>query len=352
MTTVEAPTLLIRNADVAELASRILCGAATEFELQRAKPDEVFAIKSDTGAVHYRALPSPVTKDAKKGDRTRRYCASAESVDRMGDVIRVAGWRFEQFAENPVACWGHFTEKHAIGTVSDWTKGRAGDVRVLKESITYFDAETSPEAEKTLRVVDAMAALGLRPAVSVGFLPVKARPATDEEAKAFGMPPWGIFYEEQHQLELSNVTVPAHPDALLARAMDSLVRSGKVQREIADEVLAGAARRQRVFALGGLDDERDESDLDEVAELRAQVDALSKRIDGIEAENRTVYASCREAIAAAESRASSGSGIQREPARREPDGTAEIGERRIVLSQASSAELVGRLVDGLTASLR
>lgn len=347
---VEAPTLLLRNADVAELASRILCGVATARELERASVEEVLAIKRDTGAIHYRALTSPVTKDAKKGDRTRRFIASAESADRMGDVIRVAGWRFENFAKNPVACWGHATEKHPIGTVSDWTKGRAGDVRVLKESITYFDADVSAEAEQTMRIVDAMSALGLQPAVSVGFLPLKARMPTEDEARQYGMPGWGVMFEEQDQLELSNVTVPAHPDALLARAMEGLVKSGQVQREVADQVLASAGRyERRVFALGGVE----ESESDPVAELRAQVETLTARISEIEAENRSVYASCQEAIAQAKSGQSNEVDIVRRLERLEqPDGTTGSDARRIVQpTPETTAALIGEVLDRLASRL-
>lgn len=351
MTTIEAPTLLIPNADVAELASKILCGVASEFELRTAKLDEVLAIKRDTGAIHYRALTGRVTKDAKKGERTRRYVASAESRDRMGDVIRVGGWTFDDFAKNPVACWGHETEKHPIGTVSDWSKGRVGDIRVLKESITYFGSDVNPIAEQTLRVVDAMVALDLQPAVSVGFLPIKARMPTEDEVKLYGMPGWGIFYEEQSQLELSNVTVPAHPGALYARALEGLVKTGQVTREVADAVLATSERRQRVFALGAPEVDDEPAKPDTNAEVLAELKALRAENAQIRAENAAVYGSCQRLLERAESRASSDSGAQPAVDRQEPDGTVENGERRMVLSQAGSAELVGRLAKGLTAGL-
>lgn len=345
MSQVEAPTLLIRNADLAALASRILCGVASPDELERSSREDVLAIKRDNGAPHYRTFLSPVTKEPKKGERTRRFVASAESPDRMGDVIVVSGWRFENFARNPVAHWGHATEKHPIGTVSDWTKGRLGDLKVLKESITYFAADVSAEAQQTLLIVDAMSEAGYQPAVSVGFLPLKARMPEEEERKARGMPGYGVIFEEQDQLELSNVSVPAHPDALLARAIEGLVRSGQVQRDVADQVLAASgAYRPRVYALGAI--ERDEETPDPVAELRAEVAALR-------AEVASVYGKCVAQQEAADSGQSVVAAIVSRLERLEQPGeSAGLGERSTVHPRPeASTEFIGRVLDRLASNL-
>lgn len=351
-----APNLQLRNADLAELASRILCGVASPEEIERAKPADVLAIKSDTGAIHYRAHLGGLVKGApKSGDRTRRYVASAESPDRMGDVILVAGWRFENFAKNPVAHWGHDTSGHPIGTVSDWSKGRSGDLKVLKESITYFPADASPLAEATLRIVDAMAEAGVQPAVSVGFLPIKVHMPDDDERKARGMPGYGVVFEQQEQLELSNVSVPAHPDALLVKAIDGLVARGQVARAVADELLAASGSfRQRVYALGGIERE---APMEPVAEgpieaLAAKVASLEAEQASLRAELASVYGTCQELRALADSGQSVVADIQSRLGRLEPDGAAVADEQRSVRSPSvDQTALVGQVLDRLARHL-
>ncbi|HRI06293.1 MAG TPA: hypothetical protein PKW35_00680 [Nannocystaceae bacterium] len=359
----EAPTLLIRDSELAELASRILCGVASVHELERAKLEDVRAIKSDTGAIHYRAHLGGLVKAGGKADgRTRRYIASAESPDRMGDVISVAGWRFGNFAKNPVAHWGHDTSAHPIGTVSDWTKGRVGDLKVLKESITYFGADVNPLSEATMRVVDAMAEAGVQPAVSVGFLPIKAHMPDEEERKARGMPSYGVLFLEQDQLELSNVSVPAHPDALLVKAIDGLVSAGKVARSVADELLAQSGSwRQRVYSLGGIEreapdepaEEPERKEPDQIAELAAKVAALEAETAKLRADLASVYGSC----AALQEQADSGRKVVADIVRRldrpeQPGESAGLDERRIVQPPAGdSADFIGQVLERLASNL-
>jgi hypothetical protein len=362
--TTEAPTLLIRDADLAELASRILCGVASVHELERAKIEDVRAIKGDTGAIHYRAHLGGLIKAAGKADgRTRRYIASAESPDRMGDVITVAGWRFSNFEKNPVAHWGHDTSAHPIGTVSDWTKGRIGDLKVLKESITYFAADVNPLSEATMRVVDAMAEAGVQPAVSVGFLPIKAHMPDEDERKARGMPGYGVLFLEQEQLELSNVSVPAHPSALMVKAIDGLVAAGKVARSVADELLAqSGAWRQRVYSLGGIEREEPVEEVepveepvqpaaDPLAELAAKVAALETETASLRTELASVYGSCAALQAQADSGRLVEADIVRRLARLEPDGSAAIETRRIVQPTSDTAALLGEALDRLASRL-
>ena len=82
--------ILINNSEVQQLAARILNGIATDAELKAAKVEDIYAIKTDTSAIHVRGIVAPVTKMA-DGSRTRRFIASDETQDRMGDIIRVIG---------------------------------------------------------------------------------------------------------------------------------------------------------------------------------------------------------------------------------------------------------------------
>ena len=262
--------ILTKNSDVQRLAARILCGVATLEELSAAKSEDVFAIKTDTSAIHVRGFAAPVIK-ADETSRTRRFVASDETADRMGDVIRVAGWKFTEFEKNPVALWGHNSDDFPIGRVHDWSQEKQTGRPVLMESITYFSESANPMSEAVLRMIDEG---GLR-AVSVGFVPTRAyKPKNEAERKELGLGPYGVLYEEQQQLELSNCSIPANPNALLsksakkkdpiAKALEDLVKAGKLTRTMADELLqrvAGSVPERRTFALGAVEKlEQDELD--------------------------------------------------------------------------------------------
>ena len=252
--------ILINNSEVQQLAARILNGIATDAELKAAKVEDIFAIKTDTSAIHVRGIVAPVTKMA-DGSRTRRFIASDETQDRMGDIIRVKGWKFTQFAKNPIALWGHDSDGFPIGKVHDWNQEQAEGRPVLMESITYFSEQANPVSEAVLRMIDEG---GLR-AVSVGFVPTRAyKPKNEAERKELNLGPYGVLYEEQQQLELSNCSIPANPNALLQKgtsdpvscAMDDMVKRGKIGRALADELLRSVARIQparRTFALGAVE---------------------------------------------------------------------------------------------------
>ena len=252
--------ILINNSEVQQLAARILNGIATDAELKAAKVEDIYAIKTDTSAIHVRGIVAPVTKMA-DGSRTRRFIASDETQDRMGDIIRVKGWKFTQFAKNPIALWGHDSDGFPIGKVHDWNQEMAEGRPVLMESITYFSEQANPVSEAVLRMIDEG---GLR-AVSVGFVPTRAyKPKNEAERKELNLGPYGVLYEEQQQLELSNCSIPANPNALLQKgtgdpvscAMDDMVKRGKIGRALADELLRSVARIQparRTFALGAVE---------------------------------------------------------------------------------------------------
>lgn len=262
--------ILIKNSEIQQLAARILNGIATDADLAGAKLDDIYAIKTDTSAIHVRGVAAPVIKAA-DGSRTRRFIASDESQDRMGDVIRVRGWKFSEFEKNPVALWGHDSDGFPIGKVHDWTQENEIGRPVLRESITYFSEAANPVSEAVLRMIDEG---GLR-AVSVGFVPLRAyKPKNEAERKELNLGPYGVLYEEQQQLELSNCSIPANPNALLSKgasdpivaAMDDMVKKGAIGRALADELLRSVARIEpvrRTFAVGAIE-KLEQSEIDAV----------------------------------------------------------------------------------------
>lgn len=249
--------ILSKNAELAKIAERIRWGIAGEQEVMSIKSADFLAIRTDPGEMHVRTSVEAIER-AKGGDespRVRRYVASDETPDRYGDIIRVSGWDFANFKKNPVALWGHNDYEVPIGKVVEFTKGEHKGKPALLEAIDYFDASVNPLSETVLRLVDAG---GIR-AVSVGFIPHKStRPNTPEERLEMGLGPWGVEFNKVEQIELSNCTIPANPNALLTKALVPMVRdmesSGQVTRAMAQAFYAAAekleATERRVFALG------------------------------------------------------------------------------------------------------
>lgn len=267
-----------------EIAQRIQFGVASDEEIEQIKLEDIYAIKTDQEAVFIRSV---VKAPADAGKRRKRYVANEESVDRMGDIIRQAGWDHRDFKKNPIALWAHNDRGFPIGTVDDIEISSQKTPRLL-ETIEYLPPEVSEEADQVWRLVDA----GVIKGVSVGFRPVKTKiPKNEEERKALGLGPIGVLYEKQAQLELSNCSIPCHQNALATRslvtkALGELVDAKKISKSEAAELEKIADRleegERRVF--GGIDipepsDEGNpdpEPKLDFDAEIFKRIDALTQ----------------------------------------------------------------------------
>lgn len=168
--------------------------------MRRAKPK--------SGEKQFRA--AEIEKDTKA--RTIRFVASDETVDRYGDIIRVAGWDLSNYRRNPVLLFGHNSREPPIGTSNAWIEG----TRLLADA-TFLPLGVSDFADEIWRIIDA----GALRAVSVGFLPTEDPnfmwAADDPNHDSW---PVGFEYIAQELLELSVVPVPANPEALaLARSL-------------------------------------------------------------------------------------------------------------------------------------
>lgn len=230
-------TIYSKDTNLASVAARILHGIATKADFESIGVDNVLAVKTDRDVVHYRYGYEGIEKADGAASRKRKFIASSQRVDRMGDVIMQRGWDFTDFEPNPMALAYH-DHQMPIGLVCDWKIGRKDGTPVLRESIDFAEQSVLPFADEILRAVDAKV---LR-AVSVGFIAIKGRFMTEEDRKEHGIPeenasPWAVLFEKQGQIELSVCTVPAHPDALaegkaLAQRIDdetwALAESGEI----------------------------------------------------------------------------------------------------------------------------
>lgn len=189
-------------------------------------------------------------------DRCLRFTISTGIVDRERDTIAVAGWDLTQFLRNPVVLWGHDAESLPIG--------KALDVRVegdaLKATVRFIPAET-PERGQFAEAVYQMARSGFLGATSVGFRPIKWDFTDDPER---GSEDWfpGIDFQQQELVELSVVTVPANPEALMDEPLPAPAQPAEIASDtppaFGEEVTAFAdneekatarARRMRVLQL-------------------------------------------------------------------------------------------------------
>lgn len=179
------------------------------------------------------------------------YIASDETLDSYREIIRAAGWKFdERFVSNPV-----FVDSHSYWQIKD-VLGRVVEWRVeggkLHEVVQWA---IDVEENHTARLGFQMTAKGYLKAVSVGFMPVVTyRRESDEWTKALDeMKVSGeardkartIFWEQQ-QHELSACVLGANPSAL-AKAFGD----GAVSGDLLAGVGLGGDEGQEMLALVG-----------------------------------------------------------------------------------------------------
>jgi len=156
--------------------------------------------------------------------RTRRFCFSDQSVDRMGDTIAADGWETEDFDANPVALWAHDSSSPPIGRASNLAvegKRFMGDIEFAPPE-TYAFAET---------IYQLLCGRFLR-AVSVGFLPLEYSFVDADPDRR-----WGIDFKRQTLLEISVCPVPANPNALSearSKGIDTRPLAEWAERALAD----------------------------------------------------------------------------------------------------------------------
>jgi HK97 family phage prohead protease len=183
--------------------------------------------------------------------RALRFTISTGTVDREQDAISVRGWDLKNFTRNPVVLWGHDASRLPIG--------RAFDVQIdgdaLKASVEFIPSDT-PEGGAFAESVYRLATAGFIAATSVGFRPIKWEYTNDQ---ARGSDDWfpGIDFQEQELVELSIVTVPANPEALIetpgpgegTAIAQPNPDAGEALTAFNQEQARARARRRRAFQL-------------------------------------------------------------------------------------------------------
>ena len=167
----------------------------------------------------------PEIRAVNETDNTVTAVVSSESIDREGDVIRVAGWDLKSFRKHPVLLADHnyFDIRSQIG---EWTSMKVDrSAKELVGTAKYYAGAGNEKADWAFELAKRGKA-----AFSVGFIPDASRMQRreDDDGKFAG-----IDFRGQELLEVSHVTVPANPEGL-----QRAVSMGGVVGEIADEVIA------------------------------------------------------------------------------------------------------------------
>ena len=183
-------------------------------------------------------------KSVNKEEGTFEVVASSGKVDRLGDTIDPKGWYLTNYKKNPVILWSHSTGGMfggvAVPPVARADKVWVEDEKELKIKGRFAD---TPFAQELKTLVEG----GFLNAVSVGFLPLVEtkkgdieiegkmyRRATDEEIKkGIYDNEYGEKFTKQELLEVSWVSVPALPQALVsARKMNLALVTKALEEEI------------------------------------------------------------------------------------------------------------------------
>lgn len=163
-------------------------------------------------------------------ERRLQFTISSESVDRMGDTIKLDGWKLDNYRKNPQVFFNH-DPNYNIGVADKiWIEDKK-----LKAIADFQPAETSRLAESIFRQLTHPKRF-LR-ATSVGFRPLKYAFSDDPQRR------YGIDFLEQELLEFSIVTVPANPDAMIDAKSAGIDIEPMIDYHVESLIRAGAGDR-------------------------------------------------------------------------------------------------------------
>ena len=163
---------------------------------------------------------SPEIRKAEGDERRVTFVASDATRDSAGTVLNQEGWDLTRFNRNGVIGYQH----KVYGGWSDTDnpdnvigKGRAYvEGGRLMVDVDFEPKEINELAEKVYQKI----LFGSLKAVSVGFLPVgDGHWGEGEESREGATPTW--YYDGQELLEVSVVNIPANPNAVRVKGLDS-----------------------------------------------------------------------------------------------------------------------------------
>ena len=202
----------------------------------------------------------------KKDDRVLRFVGSDESIDRDNESIMSDGWKLTNYKKNPVVLLNHMHYELPVAkTKRVWIDKNK---KALMFDIQFPEPEISSVGDTLYKLYSE----GYMNSTSVGFKPNFDKVIWNDDNKP-GKP--RITFQEQELLELSLVSVPANPRALLT------------QKSIQDAIKAEVIDQLELDELSTLFDELFEPETDdddetkEVETLLLEVEGILKEVDDI-----------------------------------------------------------------------
>jgi HK97 family phage major capsid protein/HK97 family phage prohead protease len=199
--------------------------------------------------------------DSEPGARRIRHLVSSPAPDREGDVVELAGWRFQGFLRNPVVLFGHRHDRPPIARCAGLRRTPHG-----LEALTQFPPEGVDEFAD--RVFE-LHRLGFLRGWSVGFQPLRWEP----------MEGGGIRFLEQELLEYSSVPVPANAEAVDLAVAKGLLKSDEARRFFSRPWADSPETKNMKKGDMLMNKTEKQSDNPRLGELAGEVEALSGRVD-------------------------------------------------------------------------
>ena len=131
-----------------------------------------------------------------------------ETRDRDGDIIRLSGWKLDNYKKNPVFLWAHNYGSVPIARSEKVTKKK--EPARMDFHLQFPTKGIYPFADMILELYDGK----FINTSSVGFIPQKWEPIPDDEKGNGPENPYGRVFISQELLELSGCAVPSNPNAL------------------------------------------------------------------------------------------------------------------------------------------
>lgn len=176
-----------------------------------------FAISEEQAKSIQDQIASLEIKGEEKSDKTFRVVASTEATDRSGEIIRLKGWDWSNYMNNPVIIANHIYKIENIVGKATTIKAEGG--KLIIEGVF---SKMNPLGILLADLYDE----GMVKTVSVGFIP-KERDANNRSV-----------ITKAELLELSFVAVPCNPEALSLdqkELMQKGIEAGILQLEKKEE---------------------------------------------------------------------------------------------------------------------
>ena len=158
-----------------------------------------------------------------KRNRTLRFTASTDGVKRDGNAINNRGWDFHPFSRNPVMLFNHDSAQPPIGHHVDWGVEQRSDGSYALWNVAKFaTAEEYAFADTIYRLYLG----GHMRAESVQWTPKEGgyEPLLDDQGEQRG---W--MFQENELLEISAVSLPADPDAVVQQVQRGIITPEEAQ---------------------------------------------------------------------------------------------------------------------------